>query len=65
MLQALSRPNADGEAGKTWAGELNRSKAGPGSRFFELATRETVFLGRAKFQDVAVTGRAVRATPTD
>ncbi len=50
----------DFDVGKTWEGEVNKSKAVPGSRFSELGTRETVFLGRANFQDVAVTGRVAR-----
>lgn len=47
----------DFDVGKTWEGEVNKSKTRPGSRFVDLTTRETVFLGRANFQDVAVTGR--------
>lgn len=47
----------DFEVGKTWEGEVNKSKARPGSRFIDVTTRETVFLGRANFQDVAISGR--------
>lgn len=47
----------DFDVGKTWEGEVNKSKTRPGSRFVDLTTRETVFLGRANFQDVSVTGR--------
>jgi uncharacterized protein YjbI with pentapeptide repeats len=47
----------DFDVGKTWEGEVNKSKTLPGSRFVDVTTRETVFLGRANFQDVAVSGR--------
>ncbi|MFN7144939.1 MAG: hypothetical protein ACK4YP_14275, partial [Myxococcota bacterium] len=47
----------DFDVGKTWEGEVNKSKTTPGSRFVDLTTRETVFLGRANFQDVTVSGR--------
>jgi uncharacterized protein YjbI with pentapeptide repeats len=47
----------DFDVGKTWEGEVNKSKTRPGSRFVDLTTRETVFLGRANFQDVSVSGR--------
>ena len=47
----------DFNAGKAWEGEVNKSRATPGSRFSELTTRETVFLGKANFQDVQITGR--------
>ena len=47
----------DFDVGKTWSGEVNKSIATPGSRFVDLTTRETVFLGRANFQDITVTGR--------
>lgn len=47
----------DFDVGKTWAGEVNASKTTPGSRFVDLTTRETVFLGKANFQDITVTGR--------
>lgn len=47
----------DFEVGKTWEGDVNKSRAFAGSRFTELTTRETVFLGKANFQDIRVTGR--------
>ena len=47
----------DFDVGKTWDGEVNKSKAFPGSRFRNLSTRETVFLGRANFQDISVRER--------
>ena len=47
----------DFDVGKTWEGEVNKSRTVPGSRFGDISTRETVFLGRANFQDVQVTGR--------
>lgn len=47
----------DFDVGKTWEGEVNKSKTIPGSRFTEITTREAVFLGRANFQDVQITGR--------
>jgi hypothetical protein len=47
----------DFEVGKTWEGQVNTSKAYPGSHFEDVSTRETVFLGRANFQDVTITGR--------
>lgn len=47
----------DFDVGKTWEGEVNKSRAFPGSRFTEITTREAVFLGRANFQDIRVTGR--------
>ncbi len=47
----------DFRVGKTWSGEVNKSIAFPGSRFVNVTTRETVFLGAANFQDVAITGR--------
>ena len=45
------------DVGKTWEGEVNTSKTTPGSRFVDLSTRETVFLGKANFQDISVSGR--------
>ena len=50
----------DFQVGKTWDGEVNKGQAIPGSRFGELSTRETVFLGAANFQDVAISGRVAR-----
>ncbi|MFZ5481332.1 MAG: pentapeptide repeat-containing protein [Myxococcota bacterium] len=47
----------DFDVGKTWDGEVGKSKAHPGSRFRDVTTRETVFLGRANFQDVEISGR--------
>ena len=47
----------DFDVGKSWTGDVNKSKTLPGSRFSEITTRETVFLGKANFQDVHVTGR--------
>lgn len=47
----------DFDVGKTWEGKVSQSKAFPGSRFEDVSTRETVFLGRANFQDVTVSGR--------
>lgn len=47
----------DFEVGKTWEGEPNKSRTFPGSRFGDLTTRDTVFLGKANFQDVQITGR--------
>jgi uncharacterized protein YjbI with pentapeptide repeats len=47
----------DFDVGKTWEGKVNQSKAFPGSRFEELTTRETVFLGKANFQDITISGR--------
>ncbi len=47
----------DFDVGKTWDGDVNKSHAFPGSRFDNLSTRETVFLGRANFQDISVRGR--------
>ncbi|MDP2317377.1 MAG: hypothetical protein Q8P41_31120 [Pseudomonadota bacterium] len=47
----------DFDVGKTWEGAVNQSKAFPGSRFEEITTRETVFLGRANFQDITISGR--------
>lgn len=47
----------DFDVGKTWQGEVNKSATLPGSRFSELTTRDTIFLGRANFQDVKITGR--------
>lgn len=48
------------DVGKTWIGEVDKGRAIPGSRFQELSTRETLFLGDANFQDVAVSGRVAR-----
>lgn len=45
------------DVGKSWEGEVNKSKTRPGSRFVDLTTRETVFLGPANFQDVTISGR--------
>jgi uncharacterized protein YjbI with pentapeptide repeats len=47
----------DLDVGKTWEGEVNKSKTVAASTFGEIVARETVFLGRANFQDVLVTGR--------
>ncbi len=47
----------DFDVGKTWEGKVNQSKAFPGSRFEDLTTRETVFLGKANFQDITISGR--------
>ncbi len=47
----------DFDVGKSWQGEVNKSATLPGSRFSELTTRDTIFLGRANFQDVKITGR--------
>ena len=47
----------DFEVGKTWEGEVNKSKTKPGSRFVDVTTRETVFLGKANFQDISISGR--------
>jgi uncharacterized protein YjbI with pentapeptide repeats len=47
----------DFDVGKTWEGTVNQSKTAPGSRFEELTTRETVFLGKANFQDITISGR--------
>lgn len=47
----------DVDIGKTWAGEVNKSRSIPGSRFQELSFRESVFLGRVNVQDVKVFGR--------
>ncbi|MDP2306271.1 MAG: hypothetical protein Q8P18_09620 [Pseudomonadota bacterium] len=47
----------DFDVGKTWEREVNQSTTVPGSRFGELTTRETVFLGKANFQDVTISGR--------
>ncbi|MSP54995.1 MAG: hypothetical protein EXR69_05235 [Myxococcales bacterium] len=47
----------DFDVGKTWQGEVNKSATLPGSRFLEISTRDTIFLGRANFQDVKITGR--------
>lgn len=47
----------DFDVGKTWEGEVNKSKTTPGSRFTDIVTRETVFLGRANFQDITIKGR--------
>lgn len=47
----------DFDVGKTWEDKVNQSRAFPGSRFVDLTTRETVFLGKANFQDIRVTGR--------
>jgi uncharacterized protein YjbI with pentapeptide repeats len=47
----------DVDVGKTWQGEVNKSPAIPGSRFEVISARETVFLGRANFVDVTVSGR--------
>ena len=45
------------DVGKTWEGAVNKSRALAGSRFVDVTTRETVFLGRANFQDVSISGR--------
>lgn len=47
----------DFDVGKTWQGEVNKSATLPGSRFQEITTRDTIFLGKANFQDVKITGR--------
>jgi uncharacterized protein YjbI with pentapeptide repeats len=47
----------DVEIGKTWSGEVNKSKSSPGSRIAEVAFRDGVFLGRVNAQDVKVSGR--------
>lgn len=53
------------DLGKTWEGKVNTSKSFPGSRFQDLTTRETVFLGPANFQDVKVLGRKAAFPLTD
>ena len=47
----------DTDLGKTWEGDVNKSKAVPGSRFGSLMIRDSVFLGRAGFQEIRVSGR--------
>jgi hypothetical protein len=47
----------DTDLGKTWEGEVNKSKAVPGSRFGSLMIRDSVLLGRAGFQEITVSGR--------
>ncbi len=55
----------DFDVGKTWQGEVNKSATLPGSRFSELTTRDTIFLGKANFQDVQITGRKAAFPLTD
>ncbi len=47
----------DTDLGKTWDGEVNQSAARPGSRFGSLMIRDSLFLGRAGFQEIKVHGR--------
>lgn len=47
----------DLDVGKTWEGEVNRSRTIPGSRVEEVAFRDGIFLGRVNMQDVKVSGR--------
>jgi|GEM_PF-3074849 len=47
----------DVEVGKTWEGEVNKSKTIPASRVQEVAFRDGIFLGRVNMQDVKVSGR--------
>ena len=47
----------DVDVGKTWEGEVNKSKTIPGSRVDEVAFRDGIFLGRVNMQDVKVSGR--------
>jgi uncharacterized protein YjbI with pentapeptide repeats len=46
----------DADLGKTFQGEVNRSKTNPPSTFHDLYFRDTVFFGRANFWAVTVTG---------
>ncbi|MCB9777835.1 MAG: hypothetical protein H6742_04665 [Alphaproteobacteria bacterium] len=48
----------DVDVGKTWSGEVNKSKTIPGSRINEVAFRDSIFLGRVNMQDVKVFGRS-------
>lgn len=47
----------DVDVGKTWEGEVNKSRTIPGSRVKEVAFRDGIFLGRVNLQDVKVSGR--------
>lgn len=47
----------DVDIGKTWEGQVNRSRTIPASRVAEIAFRDGVFLGRVNLQGVHVSGR--------
>lgn len=47
----------DVNVGKTWEGQVNRSKTIAASRVSEIAFRDGVFLGRVNLQGVKVSGR--------
>jgi uncharacterized protein YjbI with pentapeptide repeats len=46
----------DAELGKTFQGEVNRSKTNPPSTFHDLYVRDTIFFGRANFWAITVSG---------